>query len=157
MSETRVPSQCQRGGDKVNRQDNGKIPGENGLIAQPPEARPGKDLLKDHRAANQARQQKAEHRHKRQQGVPQGVAVDHALFGQPLSPRGAHIVLAHHFEHLRANVAGQDGNAGNRRHHGWHDQMPQPVHPAKGRLGVVHTKGAHADDGDVKEVDGPTE
>ena len=33
--------------------------------------------------------------------------------------------------------------------------MPQPVHPAKGRLRVFHPKGAHADDGHVEEVHHP--
>ena len=52
-SETKVPASVSDRGDEIERQDHREVARQDRLVAEPPEPRPGEDLLEDHRAADQ--------------------------------------------------------------------------------------------------------
>src|SRR3984893_12479447 len=79
------------------------------LDERAPHAGHHEDDLHDHEPAPEPTGPPPDEGDHRQERVAQGVAVDHRALGQALGPRGAHVVLAHHLEHLRAGEPGDRG------------------------------------------------
>ena len=101
-----VDDQVDRDDDRRDQQDaalHDRIVARLHAVNQPvADAGPGKDRLGQDRARQQQADLQPDDRDHRNQRVAQRVHDDHAPARQALGARGAHVVLAQHFEHRRA-------------------------------------------------------
>jgi hypothetical protein len=68
-----------------------------------PEAGIGEDVLEQDTAEKSEASEPTENRDDRDHRVAQRVPIGDDRFGQPLSPRGPHVILRDHLEHLGAH------------------------------------------------------
>ena len=94
--------------DEVERDHHRIVARQDRLVAEPADARPREDRLEDHAAADQPRDQEPQHRDEGEEPVPERVAVEHGVLGQPLGPRGPDVVRA---DAPRASASARTGRA----------------------------------------------
>ena len=115
-------------------EDDGVVAPRDRVVRQQAEARPGENLLDDHRAAENLRDLQTRDRHHRDERVPQAVAIEDGAIGEPLRPRARHVILAHHLEHRRAHEAGEVGDGRQREDDHRHDEILDPRREGRLRL-----------------------
>src|SRR5579863_213071 len=92
--------------------------GDNGLL---PDAGNVEDGLYEECARHQQANGKAENSNEWDHRIAESMAVHYDALAQPFRARGAHIVLAQHFQHAGASNASEEGGADRREDQDWRD------------------------------------
>ncbi len=93
------------GKEEVDPGDQRVVPVGKRIDHQPSQARDGKHLLHDHRAADEDRQLQTDERHHRDQRVLDGVPEDDQALSESLGPGCTDVILPEHLQHHRAGHA----------------------------------------------------
>ena len=143
--------QHQHRGEKIDGQNNGVVPGQDGLIGHAPHARPGENGFDDDGSADESRQNQSEHGDEGEQRIPEGMFVVDLVRREPLGLGRSNIVLPLHLQHLAPHISGEDGDAPRGAQNRGDQKMPDAVHEEIGPGRVSHAVGFHADDRHVKD------
>src|SRR5262245_2954675 len=108
------------------------VPEDDGLVGEPPDARPREYGLRDDRAGDEQREVDSEQRGHRDQRVAQTVLPDHDGLREPLEPRELDELAPHHLEKTRAHEPHHAGHQEDAERDGGQHIMTRPAH-ARGR------------------------
>jgi hypothetical protein len=109
------------------------VPRGDGLDHVASEPGPGEDHLDEDRPAQHVAELEADHRHRRDQGVPERMPPDDRAFGQPLRPGGPNVVLAEHVEHAGAGEARDVGDRKSAKRERRQEEVPGGARARRGQ------------------------